>query len=247
MSPASRRAAIEPLREDYGLLQAVLDPYVNAVHVSLLRQRRPSEEAREYFLLLRERLLAEIQAEKDRLSTLVASIRDEVWFADTQKRFTLANPAALEQFGLDRHDAVDVEKFIANLERHKLSQASSLRVAVAGGGPAGALAAERLAAAGLDVILFDEKLAWEKPCGGGLTATALQVTNAMAALANGGVLMHPLVVKRVVDPPLEGHELPADHPWTRCLHGAALIIFIIQRNFLQILYIRGEQFQINMN
>jgi acetylornithine deacetylase len=32
---------------------------------------------------------------------------------------------------------------------------------------------------------------------------------------------HPLEVRRVVDPPLEGHELPADHPWTRCLHGAA--------------------------
>ena len=32
---------------------------------------------------------------------------------------------------------------------------------------------------------------------------------------------HPLEVRRLVDPPLEGHELPADHPWTRCLHGAA--------------------------
>jgi acetylornithine deacetylase len=32
---------------------------------------------------------------------------------------------------------------------------------------------------------------------------------------------HPLAVRRLVDPPLEGHELAADHPWTRCLHGAA--------------------------
>lgn len=32
---------------------------------------------------------------------------------------------------------------------------------------------------------------------------------------------HPLELRRLVDPPLEGHELPADHPWTRCLHGAA--------------------------
>ncbi|HJT90166.1 MAG TPA: NAD(P)/FAD-dependent oxidoreductase [Bryobacteraceae bacterium] len=46
------------------------------------------------------------------------------------------------------------------------------RVAVLGGGPAGAFAAERLAAAGLEVRLFDEKLAWEKPCGGGLTYKA---------------------------------------------------------------------------
>src|SRR5229473_4131572 len=46
------------------------------------------------------------------------------------------------------------------------------RIAVLGGGPAGAFAAERLARAGLDTIVFDEKLAWEKPCGGGLTYKA---------------------------------------------------------------------------
>jgi acetylornithine deacetylase len=32
---------------------------------------------------------------------------------------------------------------------------------------------------------------------------------------------HPLETRRLLDPPLEGHELAADHPWTRCLHGAA--------------------------
>jgi membrane glycosyltransferase len=47
------------LRDDYGLLQAVLDPYVNAVHVSLLRQRRGSHAVRSYFMELRKRLLAE--------------------------------------------------------------------------------------------------------------------------------------------------------------------------------------------
>src|SRR5437763_17016361 len=47
-------------------------------------------------------------------------------------------------------------------------------VAVLGGGPAGSFAAERLAAAGLKTIIFDEKLAWEKPCGGGLTYKAYQ-------------------------------------------------------------------------
>jgi flavin-dependent dehydrogenase len=48
------------------------------------------------------------------------------------------------------------------------------RVAVLGGGPAGAFAAERLASAGLEAIVLDEKLAWEKPCGGGLTYKAYQ-------------------------------------------------------------------------
>src|SRR5271166_1273216 len=46
------------------------------------------------------------------------------------------------------------------------------RVAVLGGGPAGSFAAERLASAGLDTVVFDEKMAWEKPCGGGLTFKA---------------------------------------------------------------------------
>ncbi len=47
-----------------------------------------------------------------------------------------------------------------------------MKVAVLGGGPSGAFAAERLAAAGVRTILIDEKLAWEKPCGGGLTYKA---------------------------------------------------------------------------
>jgi geranylgeranyl reductase family protein len=46
------------------------------------------------------------------------------------------------------------------------------RVVVLGGGPAGAFAAERLAAAGLRTAVLDEKLAWEKPCGGGITYKA---------------------------------------------------------------------------
>ena len=46
------------------------------------------------------------------------------------------------------------------------------RVAVLGGGPAGAFAASQLASAGVETIVFDEKLAWEKPCGGGLTYKA---------------------------------------------------------------------------
>ncbi len=32
---------------------------------------------------------------------------------------------------------------------------------------------------------------------------------------------HELAIEPLVDPPLLGHELRADHPWTRCLHGAA--------------------------
>lgn len=47
-------------------------------------------------------------------------------------------------------------------------------IAIVGGGPAGSLAGTMLAAGGRQVHLFDEKLAWEKPCGGGVTHKALQ-------------------------------------------------------------------------
>lgn len=47
-------------------------------------------------------------------------------------------------------------------------------IAIIGGGPAGALCGERLAQAGFRVTVFDERLAWEKPCGGGLTHRAVE-------------------------------------------------------------------------
>ncbi len=46
-------------------------------------------------------------------------------------------------------------------------------IAIIGGGPAGAMAAAGLARGGRRVVLLDEKLAWEKPCGGGVTHKAL--------------------------------------------------------------------------
>ncbi len=49
-----------------------------------------------------------------------------------------------------------------------------MRVLIAGGGPAGALCAERLARAGFSVTVFEERPGWEKPCGGGVTWKTLQ-------------------------------------------------------------------------
>jgi membrane glycosyltransferase len=67
-------APLKPLRADYGLMQAVLDPYVNAMHVALLRQRRPGEEAREWLAQLRQRLLRDGPARfttKEKLALLM--------------------------------------------------------------------------------------------------------------------------------------------------------------------------------
>jgi flavin-dependent dehydrogenase len=46
-------------------------------------------------------------------------------------------------------------------------------IVIIGGGPAGAVCGERLAREGISTTLFDEHLAWEKPCGGGLTQKAI--------------------------------------------------------------------------
>ena len=90
---AARRSGPRPspeLAAHYGLLQAVLDPYVNAVHVSLLHAKDelpPASEAR--FLALRETLLRrgpEALVPGDRLALLMdaesmSALHDAVWSA----------------------------------------------------------------------------------------------------------------------------------------------------------------------
>jgi len=79
------------------------------IFTDITERKRMEEETR--------KLLDSVQQEKDRLSALVNSITDEVWFADTQKRFSLANPAALGEF-TDKSGTVerDVEKLASSLE-----------------------------------------------------------------------------------------------------------------------------------
>ncbi|HTB93103.1 MAG TPA: NAD(P)/FAD-dependent oxidoreductase [Candidatus Sulfotelmatobacter sp.] len=47
-------------------------------------------------------------------------------------------------------------------------------IVIIGGGPSGAMCGEQLARAGHRINIFDERLAWEKPCGGGLTYKATE-------------------------------------------------------------------------
>lgn len=51
---------------------------------------------------------------------------------------------------------------------------STAEVAIIGAGPAGAHLASRLADKGREVVLFDPKGAWEKPCGGGVPTRAIR-------------------------------------------------------------------------
>ena len=94
---SARRRGPQPLPElaaNYGLLQAVLDPYVNAVHVSLLRAKDelpPASEER--FIGLRQQLLREGPAAlkpRDRLALLMDvdsmhALHEELWSSPAAK------------------------------------------------------------------------------------------------------------------------------------------------------------------
>ncbi|HEX9023604.1 MAG TPA: histidine kinase dimerization/phosphoacceptor domain -containing protein [Geobacteraceae bacterium] len=66
-----------------------------------------------------KRLLASVQEEKERLSCLVNGISDEVWFADPNGTFTLANPSAVREFSLGSPFGGDVSALAASLEVYR--------------------------------------------------------------------------------------------------------------------------------
>jgi geranylgeranyl reductase family protein len=71
-----------------------------------------------------------------------------------------------------------------------------MRIAIIGAGPAGALAAVRLARAGASVTLFDPSHPREKPCGGGLTGRALALVSDVVNLQS---LPHVVVKSATVE------------------------------------------------
>lgn len=75
MARTEVRQILPALTADYGLLQAVLDPYVNAVHVALLRVKGdPPPASEERFAALREKLLRDgpgALAPRDKVSLLM--------------------------------------------------------------------------------------------------------------------------------------------------------------------------------
>jgi PAS domain S-box-containing protein len=62
------------------------------------------------------RLLEVNRAEREWLSALLNSMTEEVYFADSRRRYTYANPAAIREFGHDNVEGVDIEKIVSQLE-----------------------------------------------------------------------------------------------------------------------------------
>ncbi len=66
-----------------------------------------------------QRLLANAELERDRLSALICSITDEIWFADDEQRLTLMNPAVDKEFGSCVVEGMEVEKIAAGFEVYR--------------------------------------------------------------------------------------------------------------------------------
>ena len=56
---------------------------------------------------------------KDALRTLIDSIPDEIWFADTERRFTLVNPSGAREFRIGAPGPVDVAELARSLEIYR--------------------------------------------------------------------------------------------------------------------------------
>jgi PAS domain S-box-containing protein len=83
------------------------------VLVTDITERKQAEEKIQH-------LLNSVQEEKDRLTALINSIPDEIWFADINKKFTLVNPAANQEFILSNNNATDVKELAEKLEVYRL-------------------------------------------------------------------------------------------------------------------------------
>ena len=82
-------------------------------------------------------------------------------------------------------------------------------IAIIGGGPSGAMCGASLANAGYSVTIFDERLAWEKPCGGGLTHKA---SVAYPFLLNGPYPKKLVHTVELISSSSHRARLPLDHP-----------------------------------
>jgi membrane glycosyltransferase len=103
----SRNELPPELERSYGLVQVCLDPYVNGLHVSLLRRRRNTENSREYLDELTDRLLKKGPAalKKSEINAImndtdaVTSLHFQLWSASEHDLATFWR-MAMKQYNL---------------------------------------------------------------------------------------------------------------------------------------------------
>ena len=62
------------------------------------------------------RLLESHRAEREWLSAVLNAMTEEVYFADTRRRYTYANPAAIRRFGHATIEGADIEQVVSGIE-----------------------------------------------------------------------------------------------------------------------------------
>jgi geranylgeranyl diphosphate/geranylgeranyl-bacteriochlorophyllide a reductase len=100
-----------------------------------------------------------------------------------------------------------------------------MRIAIIGAGPAGAMAAARLARAGAAVTMFDPSHPREKPCGGGLTGRALALVSNLIDIA----ALPAVVVKAASVEPPSGTQQTAQVDLIDCGPSACSSLVVVSR------------------
>jgi membrane glycosyltransferase len=78
---------LEPLRKNYGFMQVVIDPYVNAIHIALLRRHNKRRLDSAYFSQLQNRVVAEgpdVLSRREQMALLMnpqcmAWLHEQIW------------------------------------------------------------------------------------------------------------------------------------------------------------------------
>jgi len=84
---------LEPLRKNYGFMQVVIDPYVNAIHIALLRRHNKRRLDSTYFTQLQDRVVAEgpdVLSRREQMALLMnpecmAWLHEQIWLLPSDK------------------------------------------------------------------------------------------------------------------------------------------------------------------
>lgn len=84
---------LEPLRKNYGFMQVVIDPYVNAIHIALLRRHNKRRLDSAYFSQLQNRVVAEgpdVLSRREQMALLMnpecmAWLHEQIWMLPPEK------------------------------------------------------------------------------------------------------------------------------------------------------------------
>jgi len=154
-----------------------------------------------------ERRVREETAEKDWLAAVLNSMTEEVYFADTQRRYTYANPAALREFGLESMDGKLVEE---NVDQLGILRPDGTRRPASEAPPLRALSGE--------TIRDEQHMVWTPRTG---EMRHRQISAAPVRNAGGDIIGSVSVVRDVTEAKRFESALAADLRDTRLLRDIA--------------------------